>query len=117
MNYEEYIDVSSAKERFMGNYGLFTRFLFDFPRRSLYGNLEQALADGDATKAFEVAHTMKGIVGNLSLKLIAAPLNDVVEVLRKGSLPDETAKAKLHEAYINTLAAIDELKASGNKLF
>lgn len=117
MNYEEYIDISSAKERFMGNYSLFTRFLFDFPQRSLYSDLEQALASGNTAKSFEVAHTMKGIVGNLSLKRISIPLHSVVETLRGGAMPDEAAQAALNEAYIETLEAISQLKTDGTKLF
>lgn len=117
MNYEEYIDVSSAKERFMGNYSLFTRFLFDFPQRSLYGDLEQALAAADVKKAFEIAHTMKGIVGNLSLKRIAIPLYSIVETLRGGDMPDEASQAALREAYNGTLEAISELKTGGAALF
>lgn len=117
MNYNEIIDIPSAKERFMGNWRLFTKFLYQFPARSLYGELEQALDANDAARGFELAHTMKGIAGNLSLKLIAQPLSNVVEPLRAGSLPDAAARAEFKSAYDSTVEAIKQLEAGGAPLF
>jgi len=117
MSYEEIVDIPSAKERFMGNYRLFSKFLYQFPTRSLYNELEQAMDAGDTAKGFEAAHTMKGIAGNLSLKLIAGPLSDVVEALRAGRLPSQAARAALKAAYTQTVDTIKQLEASGTSLF
>lgn len=117
MEIEDIIEVESASERFMGNYGLFSKFLYQFPERSLYEDLEQQLSFGDARTAFETAHAMKGIIGNLSLKLLEPPLFEVVEVLRKGDLPTEEQRKALTEAYRTTVDAIAKLQESGRRLF
>lgn len=117
MTYEEIIDVESAKERFMGNYGLFSKYLFQFPERSLFGDLEAQYRAGGAAAAFETAHTMKGIVGNLSLQSVETPLVVVVEVLRKGELPSEAEWKALDAAYHTAVETIGKLKAEGTPLF
>lgn len=117
MAIEDIIDIESAKERFMGNYGLFSRFLFQFPERSLYSDLEKQIGEGNAKAAFETAHAMKGIIGNLSLRRLEPHLFEVVEVLRKGELPSMEQMAALTDAYRTTVDAIAALKAEGTKLF
>lgn len=114
---QEIIDLPSAKERFLGNYSLFARFLYQFPDRSLYGDLEQALNAGNLDKAFEVAHTMKGIVGNLSLKLVQPPLFALVETLRIRKQPTEEERRLFAAAYQRTVAAIEQLRTENQPLF
>lgn len=115
--YEDVIEIESAKERFMGNNALFLKFLYEFPTRSLFGDLENAIKAGDANTAFEVAHTMKGIAANLSLKAIAGPLHDVVEVLRGRELPSDEQWTALCEAYQLTVDDIAKIKAEGVTFF
>lgn len=117
MDYDEIIDLPSAKERFLGNYSLFARFLYQFPERSLHSELAEALRAGDLDKAFERAHTMKGIVGNLSLKLVQPPLYAMVETLRARSAPTEADWQAYDSAYRRTVAAIEEIRAAGKALF
>lgn len=57
------IDVADALARFMDNEALMLKFLLRFPEDKNFSQLEQALADGDATRAFEAAHTLKGVAG------------------------------------------------------
>jgi len=115
--YEEIIDVKSAKERFMGNGKLFTKFLYQFPERSLFTDLEKAIADGDAESAFLTAHTMKGIVGNLSLKLAEKPLLPIVELLRKKQLPAAGMWKEFSDAYSVTVEAIKKMREANTTLF
>lgn len=117
MAIENIIDIESAKERFMGNYGMFSKFLFRFPGESHYEDLVQQIADGDAKAAFETAHTMKGIIGNLSLCCLEPCLFEVVEVLRKGDLPTQGQCDALAEAYRKTVDALGELQQAGTQLF
>lgn len=44
--------------------------------------LEAALAAGDLETAFETAHTMKGVLGNLSITSIYQPICEITELLR-----------------------------------
>ena len=45
--------------------------------------LEQCLADKDFDKAFEVAHALKGMYGNMSLTPIYGPICEMTELLRE----------------------------------
>lgn len=45
-------------------------------------DLESALAERDLEKAFEVAHNLKGMYGNLSLTPLCEPITAMTEMLR-----------------------------------
>ena len=45
-------------------------------------DLEKALDDHDLEKAFEIAHSMKGMYANLSLTPLVTPVNEMTELLR-----------------------------------
>lgn len=117
MKYEEIIDTASAKERFMGNYSLFTKFLFQFSKGTLFDELEQRLDAGNVTEAFETAHNMKGVAANLSLRLIEKPLYFVVEALRIGQFPNDKERKALSDAYRITIDGIDNLQEEAAELF
>lgn len=117
MAYEDIINVETAEERFAGNYALFSKFLYSFPDRSLFSDLEKQIKEGNIKEAFETAHAMKGVVGNLSLKKVETSLFPVVEALRAGSLPDEKLWKELVEAYRVTIDTIEEVKKEGTLLF
>ena len=44
--------------------------------------LEKLIAAGDLDKAFEVAHALKGMYGNISITPIFKPINEMTEMLR-----------------------------------
>ena len=44
--------------------------------------LEGYIGEGDLDKAFEVAHALKGMYGNMSLKPIYEPISEMTEHLR-----------------------------------
>ena len=60
------IDIAELSERFMNNDALMTRFLSRFPQDKNHDMLKRALADGDVQAAYNAAHTLKGVTGNLS---------------------------------------------------
>ena len=43
---------------------------------------------GDKAAAFEMAHALKGVLGNLALTPIYKPLSEMTELLRAGKDPD-----------------------------
>ena len=47
-----------------------------------FEKLGKALEDGNLEEAFEQAHALKGVVGNLALTPIYEPLADMTEMLR-----------------------------------
>ena len=62
------IRVDQLLERFMGNEGLAERFLKKFLNDANYGKLMESVQAGDPKGAFEAAHTLKGVAGNLSMQ-------------------------------------------------
>lgn len=106
----EIIDIESAKEIFLGNCQLYLKFLYRFPNESPFSDLEKAYKDKDIKKAFECAHTLKGVVSNLSLKLLKNTLTDIVEPLRVGNLPTEESWNKFSAAHDVTIKYIAKLR-------
>lgn len=47
-----------------------------------FDELEKALAANDLVKAFDAAHALKGVTGNLAITPIYNPLNRLTEMLR-----------------------------------
>ena len=104
------IDVEEALGRFMGNEALLLKFLLRFPGDDTFSRLRQAMEARDTTRAFEAAHTLKGVVGNLSMKELHGRLVPLVVALRAG---DADAAAEnwpaLEAAYGKTLAALERI--------
>lgn len=106
----EGIDVDEAMERFMGNEALMMKFLLRFPQDENFAKLKQAMAQGDAGAAFEAAHTLKGVAGNLSMKTFFHQVSDIVEELRSGNLAEAEAKMPdLETVYVRTLDMLRQL--------
>jgi HPt (histidine-containing phosphotransfer) domain-containing protein len=106
------IDPDSAIERFMGNEGLYFKFLFRFTSDENYRKLCDSIDSGDCKSAFEAAHTLKGVCGNLSLKALEQRIREQVEYLRSGEF--EKAKSlmdSVKEEYEKASAAIESVKA------
>ncbi|MBQ3841644.1 MAG: Hpt domain-containing protein [Ruminiclostridium sp.] len=69
--------------------------------------LEKCIANKDFDKAFEVAHALKGMYGNISITPIYEPVSEITELLRERKDTDYSAyleqakeqKRKLVELY------------------
>ena len=69
--------------------------------------LEQCIAAKDFDRAFEIAHALKGMYGNISLTPIYEPINQITELLRSRTDTDYSsllAEAKAQKARLNELA-------------
>lgn len=53
--------------------------------------LESAIGEGDLDKAFEAAHALKGVLGNLSLTPLCETVNQMTEMLRRREQTDYSA--------------------------
>ena len=107
------IEVDSALERFMGNEMIYRKFAWRFLDDPSCGALKAAFEAGDAQAAFEAAHTLKGVCGNLSFNRLYQIAGRLVEPLRQGDL--EQAREALPEferAYEETAAALEKWKAA-----
>lgn len=94
---EKGINVDDALRRFMGNETLLVKMLKKLPETvypSRYGSdgedLEVAafLKSGDTKTALANAHTLKGIMGNLSVTGLYQAYTDIVTALREGRTAD-----------------------------
>ncbi|MBQ4438276.1 Hpt domain-containing protein [bacterium] len=69
--------------------------------------LEAALAKKDLDAAFEIAHALKGMYGNISLTPIYKPLSEMTELLRSRTDTDYSAllaEAKKQKKKLEELA-------------
>lgn len=60
------IDYASGVERFGGNNAMFEKFVLRFLEDPLFDELQGHIETQNAKQAFRCAHTLKGLVGNLS---------------------------------------------------
>lgn len=105
------IDVQEALDRFMGNEGLMIRFLARYPQDPNFSALRQAVSAGDAAQAFTAAHTLKGVVGNLSIHSLFYPVSAMVEDLRRGDLAAASQQmAALEAQYLQVTSALEQLQ-------
>ena len=101
------IDVTEALGRFMGNEGLLMKFLLRFSQDPSFAKLEQSLGAGDAEGAYEAAHALKGVAGNLAMKPLYDQACAVMAPLRAGDLAGGRAgMAELERRYRQVLAAL-----------
>jgi HPt (histidine-containing phosphotransfer) domain-containing protein len=70
---------------------LYEECLHMFVSDDCFQSLTTNLQAKDVQAAFQDAHTLKGVAGNLSLVRMYDRLREIVEILRKGSL-DGTAE-------------------------
>lgn len=80
------INVNSAINRFMGREDMFEKYLMMFLYDKNYLGLCLAIENRDVEKAFAYAHTMKGIITNLSIDSLTEVIIPIVEELRAKSL-------------------------------
>lgn len=99
-------DVETTLKRFMGNDGIFMKFIMKFLDDKNYAGLMENLENQDYQAAFNSAHTLKGVTANLGLDPIRDVVSDMTELLRnQEEISDEKAaelnglKEKLKEKY------------------
>lgn len=79
------INVDEALERFSNIEDLFDSFLVKFLNYSEYNDLKEALENEQFEEAFKACHTMKGVVGNLSIIPLYKIVFEETELLRNGT--------------------------------
>lgn len=99
-------DVKTGVARCANNEALYLRLVGMTLEELSSGALGDALKEGDLSKAFDVAHKLKGGVTNLALTPIAEPLCELTELLRNQTPGDyEALYARMVEK-TNELAAL-----------
>ena len=77
-------DMAGALARFLDDEALYGDCFRMFLEDPGFRQLEDALARRDASAAFDAAHTLKGVAGNLGLTALYTALSALVESLRCG---------------------------------
>ena len=75
-------DVEGALARFLDDEDLYVQFYGELLKDEAFDNLGVALEEKRLSEAFEFAHALKGIVGNMGLTPMFNIVCDIVEPLR-----------------------------------
>lgn len=94
MTIKEFYDAidgnyADAFDRFQSD-DFLLRFVKMFEADQSYVNLGKYLEAKDAAEAFRASHTLKGTALNLGFSNLATLASTLTEVLRTGSLPDNS---------------------------
>ncbi len=72
----------------MGNEALYLRLVNSVPSEQRFEDLARAILEGNREDAFEAAHALKGVLGNLSLTPLFEKTSEITELLRSGEDAD-----------------------------
>jgi len=75
-------NVEEGLSRCMGNEDFYLRLVGTLKGEQGYDTLKAALDAGDLQAAFEAAHALKGVLGNLSITPLYEPMSELTEYLR-----------------------------------
>ncbi len=95
----EGLDVKDGLSRVMGNEKLYLKLLRQFAEQQgpAPGQIAEALALGDAVLAERLAHTLKGVAGNIGAKLVHVASSDLEKLIkeRANAAEIETGRQKV----------------------
>jgi len=94
------VDPTDGLARCMNNEAFFFQMVSMAVANDYFDTIGPALEKNDLVSAFEAAHALKGVVGNLALKPLYEPLSEMTDLLR----------AKKEADYISLYRPIKELR-------
>ena len=83
-------DTSEGLARCYNNETLYLRLINMLPKEKNFDKLQTALQENDLDAAFEAAHALKGVTGNLSLTPMYNVVVEITEPLRSRTQMDYT---------------------------
>src|SRR5574344_2107018 len=78
--------MKGAADRFLHDETFYLDCLVQALNDVNFEYLGNALKQKQTNTAFDAAHSLKGVIGNMGLTPLYQPLIEIVEILRKGSL-------------------------------
>ena len=78
------IDINLTLDRFLGNEGLYGKFLLKFLDDQSFENIKKSVEAGNFSELTMYVHTMKGVAGNLGLQHLLDILSPMMNSLRNG---------------------------------
>ena len=85
------VDTKEGMTRCMNKEKFYFRMISMGLSNDSFEKLGKALEENRLDDAFEAAHALKGVLGNLALTPIYAPLSEMTEMLRAKKTADYTA--------------------------
>ena len=79
----EYINTKEGLERCLNNEDFYLRLVNKALNDDSYFKLKEELANKNLDEAFKIAHSLKGVIGNLSLTPMYEIIYELTEYLRK----------------------------------
>lgn len=76
-------DVDDGLSRCMGNEAFYFKLIGKVVEDKNFRALEDAVAAKDLDAAFDAAHSLKGVLGNLALTPVYEPVFEITELLRE----------------------------------
>ena len=78
-------NTAEGLARCFGNEALYLKLVATIPGEANFDKLKDSLAAKDLKAAFEAAHALKGVLGNLSLTPLYTKVAEITELLRSGT--------------------------------
>ena len=75
-------DTENGLTRCMNNEAFYLKLVEKSISDASYQKLNEAISTNDLDAAFEAAHALKGVLGNLALTPILEPVSEITELLR-----------------------------------
>lgn len=102
-------DIEGALQRFCGNEALYLSCLDNFRREPTMDKLREAIEKKEWTEAFDAAHALKGLAGNLGFIPLYHATGEMIVLLRAGreeEIGDICEQAKY--CYKKLIEALDD---------
>ena len=76
------VDTDKGLAMCMGNEALYLKLVNSVPTEKRFEDLAKAIDEGNLDAAFDAAHALKGVLGNLSLTPLYDKASEITELLR-----------------------------------
>ena len=99
-------NVDEGLKRCVNNEQLYLTLVNRFLDQNTFSDLKAAILDHDLEKAFHIAHSLKGVIGNLSLSPLYDVIYQMTELLRNRTEMDYSDYIQRYEMSYSLLAAL-----------
>ena len=99
-------NTDEGLQRCMGNEMLYLKLVDRFLEQNAFPGLKDAINNHDLEGAFHIAHSLKGVIGNLSLSPLYDVIYQMTELLRNRTEMDYSDYIQRYEMSYSLLAAL-----------
>lgn len=103
------VDVDGAVARFVGKKDLYIKFLVKFLQDTSFDGLRDSIEKQEYPQAFEYAHSLKGVCGNLNLSPLTEQVSELTEILRNKEILTEEEQKKVQDILPEMVRSYDQI--------